>query len=89
MLFRSRNYYPEDFIAGAGSLPDELILKFHTWGPPEECARSLLEYVSAGCSLVIVRFAARDQTAQLNRFLTEVAPILKEKAPDTRGFQAI
>jgi len=84
-----RNYYPEDFIAGAGTLPDELIQKFHTWGPPEECARSLLEYVSAGCSLVIVRFAARDQTAQLKRFLTEVAPILKEKAQDTRGFQAI
>jgi alkanesulfonate monooxygenase SsuD/methylene tetrahydromethanopterin reductase-like flavin-dependent oxidoreductase (luciferase family) len=73
-----QKYYPEDFIAGSGALPDELIQRFHTWGPPEECARGLLQFVSAGCSTVIVRFASDHQTAQLKRFLTDVAPILNE-----------
>lgn len=78
-------YYPEDFIGGAGALPDDLIQRFHTWGPPEDCARGLLRFVSAGCSTVIVRFASDNQTAQLKRFLTEVAPMLNEARSHPRG----
>lgn len=81
-----RNYYPEDFISGGGGqLPDELIQRFHTWGTPEECATGLLRFVSAGCSVVIVRFAADNQTHQLERFLAEVAPILRDKAATLAG----
>jgi alkanesulfonate monooxygenase SsuD/methylene tetrahydromethanopterin reductase-like flavin-dependent oxidoreductase (luciferase family) len=76
-----RRYYPEDFISGGGELPDELIQRFHTWGTPEDCANGLLRFVSAGCSIVIVRFAADNQTHQLKRFLAEVAPILRAKGP--------
>ena len=75
-----RNYYPEDFISGAGALPDELIQRFHTWGTPEECAKGLLRFVTAGCSVIIIRFAADNQSHQLRRFLTEVAPILRRQA---------
>lgn len=74
-------YYPEDFVTGRGPIPDALIRRFHTWGPPEECARGLLAYVRAGCSTVIVRFAARDQIGHLRRFLEGVAPILEREAP--------
>jgi len=75
-------YYPEDFRTGRGPIPDEFIQKFHTWGPAEECARGLLNFVRAGCPTILVRFAARDQTRQLYRFLSDVAPILQDAAPN-------
>jgi alkanesulfonate monooxygenase SsuD/methylene tetrahydromethanopterin reductase-like flavin-dependent oxidoreductase (luciferase family) len=78
-------YYPEDFVTGRGPIPEALIRRFHTWGPPEECARGLLAYARQGCSTIIVRFAARDQITQLRRFLEDVAPILEREAPPVQS----
>ena len=44
------------------------------WGPPERTIERIREYVQAGASTVIVRFASFDQEGQLNTFLKEVVP---------------
>ena len=50
------------------------------FGPPEEVARRILEYVGAGAQEIIVRFASLDQAAQLRTFIEEVAPGVRDGA---------
>ena len=45
-------------------------------GEPERCAEFLHSFVRAGVSEFIVRFAASDQEAQMDRLLSEVIPLL-------------
>jgi len=75
-----QRYYPHGFFRDYAD-PEALIRRFHTWGSPEECAEGLLRYAAAGCSTVIVRFAAPGQAGQLRRFLGEVAPLLTARWP--------
>ena len=44
------------------------------FGPPERTVQRIQEYAQAGASTIIVRFASFDQEAQLQTFLSEVAP---------------
>jgi alkanesulfonate monooxygenase SsuD/methylene tetrahydromethanopterin reductase-like flavin-dependent oxidoreductase (luciferase family) len=46
-------------------------------GPPEEVARRIQEYIDAGCTVPILRFAGNDGMTQLERCLTDVLPRLK------------
>lgn len=74
-------YYPDDPVTGRTVISEEEIRQLvPCWGSAEDCAQGLLEYVDAGCTTVIVGFAARDQSAHLRRFLNEVAPILDREA---------
>jgi hypothetical protein len=49
-------------------------------GPPEEVARRIQEYIDAGCTVPILRFAGTDGMAQLERCLEEVLPRLRAPA---------
>jgi alkanesulfonate monooxygenase SsuD/methylene tetrahydromethanopterin reductase-like flavin-dependent oxidoreductase (luciferase family) len=57
--------------------------KLRIWlapGPPEEVARRIQEYIDAGCTLPILRFASWDGPGQLRRFIDEVRPRLRMEA---------
>jgi alkanesulfonate monooxygenase SsuD/methylene tetrahydromethanopterin reductase-like flavin-dependent oxidoreductase (luciferase family) len=43
-------------------------------GSPQQCIETIQSHVDAGADIICLRFPARDQTRQLNRFLNEVAP---------------
>ena len=45
-------------------------------GEPERCAEFLRTFAQAGARHFVVRFAASDQEAQMDRLLSEVAPLL-------------
>jgi probable F420-dependent oxidoreductase len=48
----------------------------HEAGEPERCADFLRRFAQAGARHFVVRFAADDQEAQMDRLLGEVAPLL-------------
>ena len=53
--------------------------KVNVWtacGAPEACAERIRAFRAVNAQTMILRFAAYDQKAQLNRFLTDVAPLL-------------
>ena len=43
-------------------------------GPPDRTVERIRQYAQAGAGTIVVRFASFDQQAQLDTFLTEVAP---------------
>jgi len=52
-----------------------------TWvisGPPAEVAKRLRAYLEAGCTIPVLRFASSAQTEQLERFVGEVVPLLRD-----------
>lgn len=61
------NYYyqPRDLIATQ---------QVTIFGTPDECAKVLQEYIDLGVKRVIVRFAAKDQFAQLKLCMRELMP---------------
>lgn len=58
--------------------------KWGPFGPPGEVAARILEYVSAGVQEVVVRFAALDQAKQLEHFVQEVVPIVRDRGVNLR-----
>jgi alkanesulfonate monooxygenase SsuD/methylene tetrahydromethanopterin reductase-like flavin-dependent oxidoreductase (luciferase family) len=58
--------------------------KWGPFGPPEEVATRILEYVNAGVQEVVVRFAARDQTTQFHHFVQEVVPTVRDLGANLR-----
>lgn len=52
-----------------------------TWvisGPPEQVAKRIRAYLEAGCTIPVLRFAASNQTEQLDRFIGDVVPLLRD-----------
>ena len=48
-------------------------------GPPKDCVEQLRAYFAAGLGHMALRLASWSQQAQLDRFLTEVAPGLGDR----------
>ena len=46
------------------------------WGSCSETVKRMNEYFEAGADTVIVRFASFDQDSNLERFLSEVVPLI-------------
>ncbi len=46
------------------------------YGRPEECIERMRAFASAGAQTMVVRFTSYDQSVQLSRFLSDVAPHL-------------
>jgi alkanesulfonate monooxygenase SsuD/methylene tetrahydromethanopterin reductase-like flavin-dependent oxidoreductase (luciferase family) len=57
-------------------LPERLIEMWLAYGTPAMVAAKIQSYIDVGCTLPILRFASFTQTAQLQRFLEEVAAVL-------------
>jgi alkanesulfonate monooxygenase SsuD/methylene tetrahydromethanopterin reductase-like flavin-dependent oxidoreductase (luciferase family) len=64
-------------------LPDRLVETWLAYGAPATVAAKIRSYIDVGCTLPILRFASFAQTAQLRRFMHEVAPGLP--TPSTRA----
>ena len=62
-------YYSSDFTR-------EQIDKWSAYGPAEVCVEPMLAYAAAGVGTFCLRFTAYDQSAQLKRFIEQVAPLL-------------
>jgi alkanesulfonate monooxygenase SsuD/methylene tetrahydromethanopterin reductase-like flavin-dependent oxidoreductase (luciferase family) len=63
-----------DRYYGVGRISDDKIRDWLAFGPPEAVAGRIREFVEAGCTTPILRFAARDPLAQLRRCTEEVLP---------------
>ncbi|HEU5422897.1 MAG TPA: LLM class flavin-dependent oxidoreductase [Nitrolancea sp.] len=71
-----------EFLAhyyGSGAISDEKLASWLAFGPPVAVAEKIAAFVAAGCTTVVVRFTALDQQGQLDRFLAEVAPLLRQQ----------
>ena len=62
-------YYSADF-------DEEFVHMWTAIGAPEACAEKIRAFADAGVQVLSVRFAAYDQTAQMRKFIDEVAPLL-------------
>jgi alkanesulfonate monooxygenase SsuD/methylene tetrahydromethanopterin reductase-like flavin-dependent oxidoreductase (luciferase family) len=60
-------YYTADWT------PQQLNL-WVAMGSPQECIKTIQGFVEAGADIITIRFPARNQTRQFNRFVNEVAP---------------
>jgi alkanesulfonate monooxygenase SsuD/methylene tetrahydromethanopterin reductase-like flavin-dependent oxidoreductase (luciferase family) len=63
-----------------GPMDERFLRVWLAAGPPDDVARRIQEYIDAGCSLPILRFAGSDGMAQLERCLTDVLPRLRAPA---------
>jgi alkanesulfonate monooxygenase SsuD/methylene tetrahydromethanopterin reductase-like flavin-dependent oxidoreductase (luciferase family) len=66
---------------GSGVISDEKVAAWLAAGPPEAVAERINEYVDAGCTTVIVRFAGVDQVRQLHDFRERIEPLFSVHAP--------
>lgn len=57
--------------------PESLIKLWLAHGPPENCARLIQDWIDMGITTPVLRFTAKDQLGQLNRFMDEVLPLLR------------
>jgi alkanesulfonate monooxygenase SsuD/methylene tetrahydromethanopterin reductase-like flavin-dependent oxidoreductase (luciferase family) len=48
-------------------------------GAPEAVAARIREYLDAGCTVPILRFASWEQEKQLDRFVEHVVPLLRDR----------
>lgn len=63
-------YYTTDFS------PEQL----NVWvamGSPQECIKTIQGFVEAGADIICLRFPARNQTRQFERFVDEVYPAFR------------
>ncbi len=66
---------------GEGVISAEKLDSWLAFGPPGAVADKIASFVEAGCTTVVVRFTALDQSGQLNRFLDDVIPRLSRRVP--------
>jgi alkanesulfonate monooxygenase SsuD/methylene tetrahydromethanopterin reductase-like flavin-dependent oxidoreductase (luciferase family) len=64
---------------GPGYPPEDLIKVWLAHGSPRECARLIQEWIDMGITTPVLRFTARDQLGQVQRFIGEVLPLLRLK----------
>jgi alkanesulfonate monooxygenase SsuD/methylene tetrahydromethanopterin reductase-like flavin-dependent oxidoreductase (luciferase family) len=55
----------------------ELLNLWVAMGSPQECIRTIQGFVKAGADIICLRFPARNQTRQFDRFVSEVAPAFR------------
>jgi len=69
-------YYFNNYYA-PGYPSEELLKIWLAHGPPDECARLIQEWIDMGFTTPVLRFTARDQLAQIERFIEDVYPLLR------------
>lgn len=67
-----------------GAMNEAFLRVWLAAGPAGEVARRIQEYIDNGCTLPILRFAATDGMAQLNRCLENVLPRLRARTGASR-----
>jgi alkanesulfonate monooxygenase SsuD/methylene tetrahydromethanopterin reductase-like flavin-dependent oxidoreductase (luciferase family) len=59
--------------------PEALIKVWLAHGPPADCARLIQEWIDMGITTPVLRFTAKNQRAQVTRFIDDVLPLLRLK----------
>ena len=67
------NYYTPGYPS------EELLRIWLAHGPPEECAELIQGWIEMGFTTPVLRFASRNQIGQIERFITDVLPLLRLK----------
>jgi hypothetical protein len=60
-------YYTTDFS-------EQQLNVWVAMGSPQECIKTIQSHVDAGANIICVRFPARNQTRQFDRFVNEIYP---------------
>ncbi len=76
--YEESKYYFDNYYT-PGYPPEELLRIWLAHGAPEECARLIQGWIDMGFTTPVLRFAARDQIGQIERFLKDVLPLLRLK----------
>ena len=63
-------YYTTDFM-------EQQLNVWVAMGSPRECINTIQSYVDVGADIICIRFPARNQTRQFERFVNEVAPAFR------------
>lgn len=72
----SRYYF--DHYYGPGYPSEEMARVWLACGPPEQCARAIRGWIDMGVTTPVLRFTARDQLRQIDRFVNEVLPLVEQ-----------
>lgn len=80
---QSKDYFNHYY--GPSYPPESLIKVWLAHGPPEDCAQLIQEWIDMGITTPVLRFTAKDQLGQVNRFIDEVLPLLKLKRQGDDG----
>jgi alkanesulfonate monooxygenase SsuD/methylene tetrahydromethanopterin reductase-like flavin-dependent oxidoreductase (luciferase family) len=67
-----------DHYYGKGAIPDAMFEEWVAYGPPEQVAEKINEYVEAGCNMPVLRFISPDQAGQFERCVSDVLPQFKQ-----------
>jgi alkanesulfonate monooxygenase SsuD/methylene tetrahydromethanopterin reductase-like flavin-dependent oxidoreductase (luciferase family) len=59
---------------GAGTIAEEVLGNWLAFGPPEAVIQKIGDFIEAGYTTIVLRFAALDQRGQLERCVTDVLP---------------
>jgi alkanesulfonate monooxygenase SsuD/methylene tetrahydromethanopterin reductase-like flavin-dependent oxidoreductase (luciferase family) len=73
----SKYYFDHYYTPGYPS--EELLRIWLAHGAPEECARLIQDWIDMGFTTPVLRFTSRNQIAQIERFITDVLPLLRLK----------
>src|ERR1044071_606040 len=71
----SKYYFNNYYTPGYPS--EELIKIWLAHGPPHECAALIQGWIDMGFTTPVLRFASRNQIGQIERFITDVLPLLR------------
>jgi alkanesulfonate monooxygenase SsuD/methylene tetrahydromethanopterin reductase-like flavin-dependent oxidoreductase (luciferase family) len=74
--YEEAKYYFNNYYT-PGYPSEELLKVWLAHGPPDECARLIQEWIDMGFTTPVLRFAARDQIGQIERFIKDVLPLLR------------
>ncbi len=77
---RERAYFESKEYLDAYYTTDFNKEQLETWvamGSPEECIASIQRFIDAGANIITLRFTGRDQSKQLQRFITDVFPAFR------------
>ena len=71
----SKDYFNHYY--GPSYPPESLIKVWLAHGPPWQCAELIQAWLDMGITTPVLRFAARNQLGQIERFMKEVLPLLE------------
>jgi len=74
---QSKDYFNHYY--GPSYPPERLIEIWLAHGRPKDCASLIQEWIDMGITTPVLRFTAKNQRAQMKRFIDEVLPLLRLK----------
>jgi alkanesulfonate monooxygenase SsuD/methylene tetrahydromethanopterin reductase-like flavin-dependent oxidoreductase (luciferase family) len=76
--YNEAKYYFDNYYT-PGYPSEELLKIWLAHGPPAECAQLIQGWIDMGITTPVLRFTSRDQLGQMDRFITDVLPLLRLK----------